>query len=516
MSDERKNLEAVLWAGADVLRSKMDANEYKDYLLAFVFYKYLSDKFLKTVCDEMEHELESVEQAQGVWEEARSGEYAEDLIEDLKSELRYIIEPEHTFTAFAKKAANSEFYKEDLQTAFNNIEQSDELFENLFQGVDLYSNKLGVGDQKQADTIQELIKVIDQADILKADGDVLGNVAADIVRDLQTERGGLVLDDGHSGLIVGRDDVADQAALKTGAQAVCQQRNVRGRTVRGQNNLLAALKELVEGMKKFLFGGALAADELDIVHQQKVGFAVFAAELHVFMLAQGRDQLVRKLLGGNVDDVEIRQILLNLVGDGIEQMRLAQTRWAVDKERVISRGWLVGDGQGRVVGKAVGGADHEGFKGELRIELVRALFAPAVIFVHFLLADHADLIILGGQLLHGVLDIAEAAALNEVLAELGRGVDGQNPVRTVEDVGLIEIGGNDPGRQPLVQIGDDLGPDKGVGIHKCTPRDNSETLTCLFYHKRPDFTRNFSSFFRKFFFKMYHPCRCDPGPVTFF
>ena len=189
MSDERKNLEAVLWAGADVLRSKMDANEYKDYLLAFVFYKYLSDKFLKTVCDEMEHELESVEQAQGVWEEARSGEYAEDLIEDLKSELRYIIEPEHTFTAFAKKAANSEFYKEDLQTAFNNIEQSDELFEDLFQGVDLYSNKLGVGDQKQTDTIQELIKVIDQADILKADGDVLGNAYEYLIGAFASETG---------------------------------------------------------------------------------------------------------------------------------------------------------------------------------------------------------------------------------------------------------------------------------------------------------------------------------------
>ena len=39
MSESRKELESVLWAGADVLRSKMDANEYKDYLLSFVFYK---------------------------------------------------------------------------------------------------------------------------------------------------------------------------------------------------------------------------------------------------------------------------------------------------------------------------------------------------------------------------------------------------------------------------------------------------------------------------------------------
>ena len=46
-----KELVGVLWAGADVLRSKMDANEYKDYILGFVFYKYLSDNFLLKVYD---------------------------------------------------------------------------------------------------------------------------------------------------------------------------------------------------------------------------------------------------------------------------------------------------------------------------------------------------------------------------------------------------------------------------------------------------------------------------------
>ncbi len=46
MTDGTKELEAVLWAGADVLRSKMDANEYKDYLLSFVFYKGVALKKL--------------------------------------------------------------------------------------------------------------------------------------------------------------------------------------------------------------------------------------------------------------------------------------------------------------------------------------------------------------------------------------------------------------------------------------------------------------------------------------
>ena len=43
--ENSKDLISVLWSGADILRSKMDANEYKDYLLGIVFYKYLSDSF---------------------------------------------------------------------------------------------------------------------------------------------------------------------------------------------------------------------------------------------------------------------------------------------------------------------------------------------------------------------------------------------------------------------------------------------------------------------------------------
>lgn len=43
--ENSKDLISVLWSGADILRSKMDANEYKDYLLGIVFYKYLSDFF---------------------------------------------------------------------------------------------------------------------------------------------------------------------------------------------------------------------------------------------------------------------------------------------------------------------------------------------------------------------------------------------------------------------------------------------------------------------------------------
>ena len=62
---ESKELLQVLWSGADVLRGKMDANEYKTYLLGLVFYKYLSDSYLSKAYDLMNDEKpDSLEEAQ--------------------------------------------------------------------------------------------------------------------------------------------------------------------------------------------------------------------------------------------------------------------------------------------------------------------------------------------------------------------------------------------------------------------------------------------------------------------
>ena len=54
---EGKDLLQVLWSGADVLRGKIDANEYKTYLLGLVFYKYLSDSYLSKAYDLLNDEI---------------------------------------------------------------------------------------------------------------------------------------------------------------------------------------------------------------------------------------------------------------------------------------------------------------------------------------------------------------------------------------------------------------------------------------------------------------------------
>lgn len=185
-----KDLISVLWSGADILRSKMDANEYKDYLLGIVFYKYLSDTFLIKVYDLIYDEKpENLKVALEAYKEALEDESAEELKEQIKAECHYLIEPELTYTCFADAARNNAFNRELLQKAFNNIEQSDPLFADLFTDIDLYSNRLGNGDQKQSDTISSLVKEIDKADLLNSDAEILGNAYEYLIGQFASETG---------------------------------------------------------------------------------------------------------------------------------------------------------------------------------------------------------------------------------------------------------------------------------------------------------------------------------------
>ena len=97
--ENSKDLTSVLWSGADILRSKMDANEYKDYLLGIVFYKYLSDIFLIKVYDLIYDEKpKNLKAALDAYKEALEDESAEELKEQIKPECHYLIEPQLTYT----------------------------------------------------------------------------------------------------------------------------------------------------------------------------------------------------------------------------------------------------------------------------------------------------------------------------------------------------------------------------------------------------------------------------------
>ncbi|MDD3810644.1 MAG: type I restriction-modification system subunit M [Erysipelotrichaceae bacterium] len=185
-----QNLYQALWNSADILRSKMDANEYKSYLLGLVFYKYLSDKMLFYVAQTMEEETDDLQVAQKIYEEAcNDAETKEDLLSVLQEEISYTIDAGLTFTSLVNHANNGEFQLESLAQGFRNIEQANETFENLFEDIDLYSKKLGATPQKQNATISAIMKELSVLDVAAHAGDILGDAYEYLIGQFASDSG---------------------------------------------------------------------------------------------------------------------------------------------------------------------------------------------------------------------------------------------------------------------------------------------------------------------------------------
>lgn len=110
-----QTLYQALWNSADILRSKMDASEYKNYLLGLIFYKYLSDRMVVYASDQLEEKTTDLDKAQQIYTDAYNDkDLHDDLISNVSDEFGYHIQPDLTFTALIDKIDHGTFQLEDL------------------------------------------------------------------------------------------------------------------------------------------------------------------------------------------------------------------------------------------------------------------------------------------------------------------------------------------------------------------------------------------------------------------
>lgn len=183
MSEEQKKLlEQQLWNIANELRGKMDADEFRDYILGFIFYKYLSEKQYLFA-----NELLETEETKDYINVTDNGDL-EAIKEESLLKLGYFLKPNELFSSIAKKGnANTEnesnFILEDLQTILVGIEQStmgtesEDDFNKLFEDLDLNSTKLGRSIEARNSLISKVLLHLDKIDfaLQDANSDVLGD-----------------------------------------------------------------------------------------------------------------------------------------------------------------------------------------------------------------------------------------------------------------------------------------------------------------------------------------------------
>lgn len=186
-------LNQKLFSAADNLRSKMDASEYKNYLLGLIFYKYLSDKLLEKVvelADESLTEYNTPEKQTQLYRDLLADEDSKsDLIETLVDTLGYDIEPDFLFNVLTSEAKQNIFQLNDLNKAFIDLSTKYSQFSGLFDDVDLKSKKLGADDQQRNITISEVLKKLNDVDVLGHNGDVIGDAYEFLISQFASEAG---------------------------------------------------------------------------------------------------------------------------------------------------------------------------------------------------------------------------------------------------------------------------------------------------------------------------------------
>lgn len=165
----KQQLANKIWESANRMRSRIEANEYKDYILGFIFYKFLSDKevaFLK----------------KDGYEDANIQEHAhennEQLVDYCQQQLGYFIAYDNLFSTWLAKGNN--FTVDNVRTAlsaFNRLisETQKKVFSKIFNTLETGLSKLGDSTSNQTKAISELIQLIkDIPTDGKQDYDVLG------------------------------------------------------------------------------------------------------------------------------------------------------------------------------------------------------------------------------------------------------------------------------------------------------------------------------------------------------
>ncbi len=187
------DLNSKLFSAADNLRSKMDASEYKNYLLGLIFYKYLSDKLLVKVVEVADESLEEYntqeKQTQLYRDLLADEEVKDDLIETLVDTLGYDIAPAYLFNVLTRQAKQNTFQLNDLNKAFIDLSTKYDQLNGLFDDVDLQSKKLGADDQQRNITITEVLKKLNDVDVLEHDGDVIGDAYEFLISQFASEAG---------------------------------------------------------------------------------------------------------------------------------------------------------------------------------------------------------------------------------------------------------------------------------------------------------------------------------------
>ena len=173
-----------LWAMANELRGNMDAGEFKNYILAFMFYRYLSEHQEQYLVSNNVIDVADGQTINQAYVEQATADELADYLEDISSSLGYAIAPADTWQSLNERIENSTVIPSDYQTIFDNFNKNAVLnqeaaqdFNGVFNDINLGDSRLGSSTTARAKSLNNIVKLVDDIEYKSdEDKDILGEI----------------------------------------------------------------------------------------------------------------------------------------------------------------------------------------------------------------------------------------------------------------------------------------------------------------------------------------------------
>lgn len=192
-----QDVSSQLWSMANELRGTMDASEYRNYILGFMFYRYLSEKQEKYLVDNDILDHIDGKSINDEYREEATGEDLKDYLEDISGALGYAIAPEDTWATLIEKIQESKANAEDFQNMFDHFEENAQLnsfaerdFRGVFADVNLNNSRLGNNLATRTKALIATAKMVNEFDYYDENGhDILGDVYEYLIKQFASNAG---------------------------------------------------------------------------------------------------------------------------------------------------------------------------------------------------------------------------------------------------------------------------------------------------------------------------------------
>lgn len=181
--NKAKDVTSQIWEMANRLRGNMDASEYRNYILGFMFYRYLSERQEEYLLKELQL-ADNVDEINKVYKEEASGEDKADYLAEIAGSLGYAIEPEYTWKTIVEEVNNSTISPDTFQNMLNSFDNNLKLnthalqdFTGVFADMNLANSRLGNTTAARAKALTDIVSLVDQVEYKDENGhDILGDI----------------------------------------------------------------------------------------------------------------------------------------------------------------------------------------------------------------------------------------------------------------------------------------------------------------------------------------------------